>query len=436
VVTRHPSLATPGLAAVWAGVRDRLERAGADNRGRLRLPALTADARLALEAVTGRRTTATVDLAALEQGLRSLGLGDDLPAALAALGHPVSDLPGRRRAERTVARQAREAARAEASTWNEPWAIAWIDEVIRTGGLRGCDPDGAKVLVRSVRRLIDHLDGLMEPDGSAGGAGSVGAACTTGTAGMASTAGATGAIAATGAAVSRVDLAARLFGSAHALDAGTRLEAAATRALAHRLGAGQARDLWERAGAHLDLTSGPVLTWRLPVAPTSGLASLVGQATTLGLPLHLSRFALRAHPVTVTAGADVLVVENPRVVEAAAQFDSATPFVAANGNPSGAVRLLIAQLVSAGARLRYHGDFDAAGLAICARMHAVGLTPWRMDADDYLAALDAADTDGVDLPVDHTPAPPTPWHPALRDAFDRERRIVHEERLLASLIDT
>jgi hypothetical protein len=430
VVTRHPSLATPGLAAVWAGVRDRLERAGVDNRGRLRLPALTADARLALEAVTGRRTTATVDLAALEQGLRSLGLGDDLPAALAALGHPVSDLPGRRRAERTVARQAREAARAEASTWGEPWATAWIDEVIRAGGLRGCDPDGAVVLVRSVRRLIDHLDTATEPDGGSGSSRS------SGDAGAIGTAGATGTMAATGAAVSRVDLAARLFGSAHALDAGTQLEAAATRALAHRLGAGQPRDLWERAGAHLDLTSGPVLTWRLPVAPTSGLASLVGQATTLRLPLHLSQFALRAHPVTVTAGADVLVVENPRVVEAAAQIDSATPFVAANGNPSGAVRLLITQLASAGARLRYHGDFDAAGLAICARMHAVGLTPWRMDADDYLAALDAADTDGVELPVDDAPAPPIPWHPALRDVFDRERRIVHEERLLATLIDT
>jgi uncharacterized protein (TIGR02679 family) len=253
------------------------------------------------------------------------------------------------------------------------------------------------------------------------------------TAGTTSTAGAAGA---TGAAGSRVDLAAQLFGSAHALDAGTQLEAAATRALAHRLGAGQPRDLWERAGVHLDLTSGPVLTWRLPVAPMSGLASVVGQATTLGVPLHLSQFALRAHPVTVTAGADVLVVENPRVVEAAAQVDSATAVVAANGNPSAAVRLLIAQLASAGARLRYHGDFDAAGLAICARMHAVGLTPWRMDADDYLAALDAADTDGVDLPVDHTPAPPTPWHPALRDVFDRERRIVHEERLLTTLIDT
>ena len=536
MVTERPSLATPGLAAVWDRVRDRLERAGVDNRGRMRLPALPADARLALEAVTGRRTTATVDLAALEQGLRSLGLGDDLPAALAALGHPVSDLPGRRRAERTAARQGREAARAEAGTWAEPWASAWIDEVIRAGVLRGCDAAGAVALVRSVRRLIDHLDTEAEPDANGGSAGATGMAGTavltdaprtsdtthttdttrttdtasatgaartnrsigtaggddtadatettgttrttgatgatgaagaanttrttgatgttraTGATGATRTTGATGAtgaadttsttrsvgaadaIGARGAAMSRVDLAARLFGSAHALDAGTRLEAGATRALAHRLGAGQARDLWERAGAHLDLTSGPVLTWRLPVASTSRLAPLVDQATVLGVPLHLSQFALRTHPVTPAPGADVLVVENPRIVEAAAQADSATAVVAANGNPSGAVRLLLSQLAEAGARLRYHGDFDAAGLAICARMHAVGLVPWRMDADDYLAALDAADSEGVDLPVNDTPAPPTPWHPVLRAVFDRERRIVHEERLLATLI--
>lgn len=402
-MTDHPSLAAPDLAPVWARVRDRLERRGIDNRGRVRLPAITSTARLTLEAVTGRRPAATIDLSALERGLRGLGLGDDLPAALAGLGHPVSDLPARRRAERAVARASREAARAEASTWPEPWATGWVDDVIRSGGLGGCDADAAVALVRSVRTVIDHLDTV--------------AAC------------------GDGAPVSRVDLAAKLFGSAHALDAGTQLEAVTTRALAHRLGAAGARDLWERAGAHLDLTSGPVLTWRLPVAPASGLAPLVGQATSLALPIHLSQFALRTHPVAPTPGADILVVENPRIAEAAAQLGSTAAVIAANGNPSGAVRLLIDQLAAAGARLRYHGDFDAAGLAICSRMHGLGLTPWRMGVDDYLAALDAADADGVDLPLDDAEAPPTPWHPPLRQVFDSHRRIVHEERLLPGLVD-
>ena len=235
--------------------------------------------------------------------------------------------------------------------------------------------------------------------------------------------------------VSRIDIAARLFGSAHALDTGTRLEAAATRALAHREGAADARDLWERAGAHLDLTSGPVLTWRLPVAPGSPLAALVGHASALGLPVHLTQFALRRHPVDVQRGTDILVVENPRVVEAAAQLGVATAVVATNGNPSGAVRLLIDQLLTAGAALRYHGDMDAAGLAICGRMAALGLAPWRMDTADYLAALAAAETDGVELPADPAAAPPTPWDPALQATFDHHRLVVHEERLLPGLLE-
>jgi len=128
------------------------------------------------------------------------------------------------------------------------------------------------------------------------------------------------------------------------------------------------------------------------------------------------------------------VVENPRVVEAAAQSRSPAAVVAANGNPSGAVRLLIRQLDAGGAHLRYHGDFDAAGLAICGRMHAIGCTPWRMTSGDYLAALDAADAEGVDLPTDEEPVPPTPWEPALQRVFDDHRRIVHEERLLPGLL--
>ncbi|HET6954771.1 MAG TPA: DUF2399 domain-containing protein [Acidimicrobiales bacterium] len=402
--TDRPSLLAPGLRPVWDAVRRRLERHGVDNRGRVRLPEVPATARLTLQAVIGRRPGATLDLAALERGLCDLGVGDDLPAAIGALGCPVSDVAARRRAERRSAAAAREAARAEAGGWREPWRVAWIDGVVRAGGLRGLGPEAAVDLVRQVRTLLDELD-----TGPAGGGAP--------------------------APLSRVDLAARLFGSAHALDTGTRLEAAATRALALRQVGADPRDLWERAGAHLDLTSGPALTWRLPLAPDSALAGLARQATDLGLPLHLTRFALRRHPVTVAPGTDVLVVENPRVAEAAAQLGAATPVVATNGNPSGAVRLLVDQLLAAGAMLRYHGDFDAAGLAICARMAHLGLTPWRMDTAHYLAALAAAEADGVELPTDPEPAPPTPWDPSLGSTFDRHRLAVHEERLLPGLLE-
>ncbi|MCM3886157.1 DUF2399 domain-containing protein [Frankia sp. R82] len=40
--------------------------------------------------------------------------------------------------------------------------------------------------------------------------------------------------------------------------------------------------------------------------------------------------------------------------------------------------------------LRYHGDFDAAGLAMAARACHAGCTPFRMSAADYRVAVAAA----------------------------------------------
>lgn len=403
MVVERPSLSAPELAMVWDRVRHRLERSGLDNRSRVKLPNLSSAARLTLGAVLGRPVRTTVDLASLELALRRLGVGHDLPAALGALGHPVSEEPARRRAERHAARAARDAARTEALLWAEPWSGPWIDEVIRAGGLGGLDAGQAVALVTSVRAVLDRLELASSSPG--------------------------------GDPLSRVDLAAGILGSAHALDAGTRLEAATTRALAHRLGTAEPRDLWEQAGAHLDLTSAPALTWRLPVTAGSGLQALVAGATGLGLPLNLTQLALRRHPMSVPAATDILVVENPRIVEAAAQLHRPVPVVATNGNPSSAVRLLLHQLIKSGARLRYHGDFDVAGLAICGRMAALGLAPWRMDEANYLAAVTDADIAGVDLPTDPGRPPTTPWDPPLQRAFARHRLVVHEERLLPGLLE-
>lgn len=398
----RPSLTTAGLDELWACVAHRLEARGVDNRGRLTLPNLGTADRLALGALLGRTTGKTVDLGALELALVTLGVGADLASAMAALGHPVSDAPARRRSERASARATRDAARAEAAGWPEPWASSWIDEVIRAGTLRDLDEVAARRLVASVRLVLDELP---PPDSVV--------------------------------AVSRVDLAARRLGSAHALDTGTRLEAATTRALAHRAGGAldqSANDPWERAGVHLDLTSGPAMVWNLPVVPGCPLGPLVAAATALGTPVHLTQLVLRRAPAVTPASTRLLVVENPRVVEAAAQAGIAAAVVSAGGNPSGAVRLLLRQLLAAGADLRYHGDFDSAGLAMCARMVGAGLTPWRMDVSDYLKAVTAATDAGVDLPADPSPPGATPWSPSLRTAFDQQRKIVHEERLLDDLL--
>lgn len=398
-MTVPDSLRSRELNPLWARARVRLESRGHGSRGRLPLPVLSSSAKLALKALLGRPIGKTIDLAALEAGLVRLGIGDDLASALASLGHDVSGEPARRRAERADRTEARNAARVIASEWPEPWARKWIDEVIRAGILRGFRREQARTLMQQVRAVVDQL----EQDRPAP--------------------------------ISRVDLAARVLGSAHALDNGTRVEAAVARALAFKLGPADHRDLWAQAGVHFDLTSAPALTWRLPLTDKCGLVHVAARALEAGIPFHLSRFALEAHRADVARGSRILVVENPRVVEAAAQRCASTPIVSTNGSPSSTVLLLLTQLLDAGAELRYHGDFDTAGLAICERMMRLGLTPWRMSSADYHAALAVADAEGAVLPQDLYAPGPTPWDPTLQEDFARKRRIVHQERLLPGLIE-
>lgn len=398
-MTVPASLSTPELGRLWSSARARLEARGSHARGRLNLPELSSAGRLALKSLTGRAMSKTLDLAVLEVGLIRLGVGADLAGALAALGHPVSGEQARRRAERAQRKEARAAARMFASAWPEPWADRWINEVIRAGILRGLDVAKARVFLERIRAVLDHLD------------------------------------VSTSAPISRVDLAARVLGSAHALDSGTRMEAAVARALAFRLGVANTAELWAQAGVHLDLTSAPVLTWGLPLTEDCGLFKLARMALVARIPLHLSRFALQVHPAVVERGTRILVTENPRVVEAAAQRRSAASVIATNGWPGSAVLLLVSQLKYADAELYYHGDFDTAGLAICERMMSLGLTPWRMDAEDYAEALAAADAAGAVLPKERQAPGPTPWDHRLQPLFDLQRRAVHEERLLPGLVE-
>jgi hypothetical protein len=57
-----------------------------------------------------------------------------------------------------------------------------------------------------------------------------------------------------------------------------------------------------------------------------------------------------------------------------------------------------------------------------------------MDRTAYLVAIAEADAQGAALPVDVNRSPPTPWDPQLQKAFDADCRVVHEERLIPSLL--
>jgi uncharacterized protein (TIGR02679 family) len=218
------------------------------------------------------------------------------------------------------------------------------------------------------------------------------------------------------------------------LDSSERLAVLVTRALIARDGPESERGAWERAGMPLDLVSAPVLAWGLPLIGDSAVARSSRAMTAAGLPLHLSTVALRAEPLRVPRETVVLVVENPRLVEAAAQRSLPGAVLCTNGNPTTAPTEAIARLRSAGAGLRYHGDFDTAGLAMTARAAAMGCAPFLMTAADYRAALAVASSSGVELPHDTAPIPPTPWDDALASAFAESRRVVHEERVMDEVL--
>ena len=276
--------------------------------------------------------------------------------------------------------------------------MQWADAAIGAGLHGGLDPEEVGGLAHDVRCLLDSLSSHHSGESLS---------------------------------ISRTELAAGLFGSAHALDPGTRLAAFAARALQFSFDEElTGRELWEAASIQADRVSAPVLAWAVPATGPSVLAALLRGATTGGIPLHVSLLALQREPVTVALDTPVLVVENPRLVEAAAERSLEACVIATNGNPTTAVTTLVQQLGDSGACLWYHGDFDAAGINICRRMHDLGCRPRKMGARDYQEAISRAERDGVRLEHDSKGCGPTPWDSALEETFGARRLIVHEEFVL------
>ena len=394
------SLLLRSLQSLWVAVRQHLDRFGTDRRGTIAAPGLDSDGALAIESLLGGRLAKRLDLTAIEASLVALEVGGDLSEALTRLGHPPSEEAAKRRADRARTIAARVALRDSVASWPEPWASEWCDGLISAGGLGGLDNEEVAHLVSSVRRLLDQLN-LIEPPGT-----------------------------------SRTELAAGLFGSSHALDPDTRLASFAERALHHRVEQSfEGRALWEAAGVLFDRVSLPVLVWSIPAQGASPLDDLIRTAASGSLPLHISLMAMLRHPVVVPSGTRVLVVENPRLVEAAAERRLPNCVVATNGNPTTAVTTLISQMRRSGAILWYHGDFDATGISICRRMHEAGCTPWMMGASHYEDAVHLAGRSGVTLARSTKGCGPTPWDPRLESAFDDHRLIVHEEFMLDDMLE-
>jgi uncharacterized protein (TIGR02679 family) len=234
------------------------------------------------------------------------------------------------------------------------------------------------------------------------------------------------------------ELAAAIYGDAHALDKDQELGLLAVRAAA-RFGdledwrsADGRRECWAAVGVLCDELSAPVLTLNLG-SYGDGLTDRVlalhreaGEACSLSLRQLVRHWPVLGH----LAGRDVFVCENPTIVAVAVERlgVACAPLVCTSGQARSATRMLLRGLAGLGAHLRVQADFDIDGLHIAAKSLALdGARPWRMGARDYLNAMA-----GPSLRRDEVPA--FRWAPELVTAMQERGVGVHEETLLGTLL--
>ncbi|MEP7160177.1 MAG: TIGR02679 family protein [Dermatophilaceae bacterium] len=393
----------PELAPAWERIRLRFENAGLVAQGAVIVPLASRDERQAIGALLGRTLTSDrirVDLADLDTRLRERSGVGGVEAVLTRLA---GRAPQNRPALRAARDDARERPLAVASELvDAAWARDWIVGLRRTGLLT--NRDQAERIVRDAARVL--ID-LTDPDRAPR-------------------------------AQSRVELGARLLGDAHALDRDRLVHQVVLRGLAAAAGvpvpdeSGQRGELWASFGVEPDLLSRTCLVWGLRIDGDNPVGKRLSVAADAGDPVHVTEWDLRRvadfRPVS---GAQVLVCENPRVVEAMAEERlSGWSGVCTSGMPNLVVDRILTALDTGGATLFYHGDFDWPGLAIANRAIAnYAVRPWRMTAQDYLAAVRADGPELVGRPVE--PA----WDVELGEAMRRHGRAVHEESVLTGLLD-
>jgi len=408
-------LGAPDLAPLLARLRQRLER-GQPLTGKLTLAALTPAQRDAIDSLLARPPSATgatprattLSLDELAAILAESGIAPDLRAAVEHLAGPVEN--------KSAVRDARAAewnaifAQAPQTLREHPALAGFLAQLQATGLLKRLSrssPAGARLLLEQLARVTAALPANGQPLAA---------------------------------------LAAGCLGDAHALDPDAPLANLALHAAA-RIGgapwpetqdAETRRDLWATAGILCDELSAPVPVLNLPVSnnplQTTPLLRLLAQARLDGEPLHVTLRLLLRHPLSrhaSLANRDIFVCENPSVMALAADRHGArcAPLVCVNGQYATPAKILLRQLSTAGARLHYHGDFDAGGLAIARRVFAEhpAARPWRMSAADYLDAPKGK-------PIAGASTLSSPWEPSLADAMRQHKRAVHEEAIAEHLL--
>lgn len=397
-----------GLARLRERLRRRLAQ-GVPLAGPVVLPDPTPEEREAVCRLRGKTSrggaSVSISLTDLDAALREAGLAESLHAAATVLFGPLDRLS------------------AEAASRELEWTTifedvipldrrtaevaTWTAELRRTGLLRRLADGNASVARELLGRSMELLAWLPLRG------------------------------------VALAEVAARLVGDSHALDAGAPLGTLALRLLRARFDPGEAdgddgdaaerrRSLWAKAGIMVDELSAPALVLNLRATGDGVLARALALHADAGETYRVpTRLLVREPPVFTreATGEVVYVTENPSVVAAAAERlgRASAPLIATEGQEKTAVRLLLDALAAAGVELRYHGDFDWPGLRIGSLvMRRHGARPWRFGAAEYLAAEKLG-------PLAGTPTSAF-WDEALATAMAGRGGAVHEEAVLDDLL--
>jgi uncharacterized protein (TIGR02679 family) len=402
------------LAALRKRLRRRFERVALDQASEsFRIGQLTPDEHAALAALTGRRPRFTgslqIDLPDVDAALRQAGIAASLRGALEQLDGPIIHLA-------TARDQSQSLWSRVADSWSHPDLLRFLQAPAALGLLKrlsGGDPSTANELSCRVEAVLRRLpaNGLT-----------------------------------------RSQLAAAVLGDAHALDNGRavatlvlavwrQMAVPATRppeggvadslegdGIQKALDGERVRDVWARAGILVNELARPAAFLNLPVRDAESQVS--------GEPGFISlRHLLRRPPAWAVAGCAVYVCENPNLLAIAADTlgQHCPPMVCTDGMPAAAQNALLRQLMQAGARLLYHGDFDWPGLHIGNTiMREFGAQPWRFGAADYLEAVRLAPRPGHRLKGVEVLAS---WDEVLTAAMRENQIGIAEEGVAASLLE-
>ncbi|RTL49908.1 MAG: TIGR02679 family protein [Rhodocyclaceae bacterium] len=382
------------LADLRRRLRQRYERA--TSSGTFRLNGLTDTERNALASLLGRKSRVAdsmmLDVAELDLALQRAGLAESLRDALEQLEGLIVD-----RAAERVALQAQ---------WS---ALLGRYDDLRLTTLLDL-PRGMALVKRLARqpaaaeRLLGAAQAVLRALPAAG--------------------------------IPRSRLAAEVLGDAHGLDQGRPVASIVLAALRrstdtaegeHRIKE-SVRDLWAEAGVMVNELSRPALFLNLPVHEGFFRTPVPGEPGYISL-----RTLLRTPPAWQVSGHDIYVCENPNLVAVIADAlgADAAPIVCTDGMPSAAQRTLLLQLVTAGAHLHYHGDFDWPGLAIGNWVIRVcGASPWRFGSGDYTAALREIPSSGRALGPASVEAD---WDTGLASVM-RDRDLAIDEEAVAAIL--